>query len=79
MYRASIAILALLIGVRPAARRRSRRAIPSDATESAACVPALGDIYWNPKKLPFGPTYGVYQGRLIFEEFMISQADFAAG
>jgi hypothetical protein len=53
--------------------------VPSDATESATCVAALGDVYWNPKKLPFGPTYGVYHGRLIFEEFMISQADFAAG
>jgi hypothetical protein len=53
--------------------------IPKDATASALCVPALGDVYWNPSKLPFGPTYGAYKGRPIFEEFMISQKDFGRG
>ncbi len=51
--------------------------VPRDATQSATCVAALGDVYWNPSKLPFGPTYGVFKGKLIFEEFMISQEDFA--
>ena len=50
--------------------------IPSDATESASCVAGLGDVYWNPAKLPFGPTYGAYNGKAIFEEFMIAQRDF---
>jgi len=53
--------------------------IPKDATESALCVPALGHVYWNPAKLPFGPTYGAYKGRPIFEEFMISPKDFERG
>lgn len=53
--------------------------IPADATESAQCVPALGDVYWNPATLPFGPTYGAYKGRPVFEEFMIAQKDFEHG
>ncbi len=53
--------------------------IPKDASESARCVGGLGDVYWNPAKLPFGPTYGAYKGRPVFEEFMISQKEFAGG
>jgi len=53
--------------------------IPKDATASASCVEGLGDVYWNPAKLPFGPTYGAYKGKPIFEEFMISQQEFAKG
>jgi hypothetical protein len=53
--------------------------LPKDATESAACVPALGDVYWNPAKLPFGPTYGVFKGKPIFEEFMVPKDEFAKG
>lgn len=62
----------VLLGARPAF-------VPADATERATCVAGLGDVYWNPAKLPFGPTYGAYGGRPIFEEFMISQAEFAKG
>ncbi len=53
--------------------------LPQDATEKAACVRALGDVYWNPKKLPFGPTFGAYKGRPVFQEMMISRADFERG
>jgi hypothetical protein len=53
--------------------------IPKDATAMAPCVAGLGDVYWNPAKLPFGPTYGAYDGKPIFEEFMISQKEFAQG
>ena len=78
MLRLAIVVLAMLMALAPDAAAVPSM-IPSDSAESAACVPALGDVYWNPQKLPFGPTYGVYKGRLIFEEFMISQADFAVG
>ena len=53
--------------------------LPADATAEAPCVEALGDIYWNPKRLPFGPTYGVSDGKPVFEEIMIAQRDFARG
>lgn len=53
--------------------------LPADATAVAPCVEALGDIYWNPKRLPFGPTYGVHDGKPVFEEVMISQRDFEKG
>ena len=53
--------------------------LPADATEMSDCVEALGYVYWNPKRLPFGPTYGVYDGKPIFEEIMIAQSDFKRG
>jgi hypothetical protein len=53
--------------------------LPTDATATASCVEALGDIYWNPKRLPFGPTYGVHDGKPVFEEVMIAQRDFQRG
>jgi len=53
--------------------------LPADATATASCVEALGDIYWNPKRLPFGPTYGVHDGKPVFQEVMVSQRDFEKG
>ena len=53
--------------------------VPKDATATAKCVAGLGDVYWNPAELPFGPTYGAYNGKPVFEEFMVSQKDFARG
>jgi hypothetical protein len=64
----------------PAASATARPSwLPADATEMSDCVGALGYVYWNPKRLPFGPTYGVYDGKPIFEEIMISRADFERG
>ena len=82
MVRLAAACMCMLIVLGSASNARAQQRpgfIPKDATESARCVPALGDVYWNPAKLPFGPTYGAYKGRPIFEEFMISQKDFAHG
>src|ERR1700724_568046 len=53
--------------------------LPADATETSGCVPALGVIYWNPKRLPFGPTYGVVDGKPVFEEIMVGKSDLARG
>jgi len=53
--------------------------LPADATEMSDCVEALGYVYWNPKRLPFGPTYGANGGKPIFEEIMIAKSDFERG
>ena len=53
--------------------------LPADATAVAPCVEALGDVYWDPKRLPFGPTYGVHDGKPVFEEIMVARDDFEKG
>src|SRR5580700_8599284 len=53
--------------------------MPSDAQQLSPCVPGMGEHWGNPKNLPFGPIYGVYQGKIVFTEIMIDQRDFAAG
>jgi len=72
-----LCIIALIAAVAIADSRPAF--VPKDATATARCVAGLGDVYWNPAKLPFGPTYGAYKGQPIFEEFMISQEDLARG
>ena len=52
---------------------------PPAGAQSAKCVEALGDVYWIPKLLPLGPIYGVFDGKLVFEEYMIPQRDFETG
>lgn len=42
-------------------------------------VPAMGEHWANPADMPTGPIYGVYEGKLVFIEYMISQQDFADG
>ena len=36
----------------------------------------MGEHWANPNELPNGPIYGVYNGKLIFLEYMIAQDDF---
>jgi len=73
------ALTYLSLGVARAAEGARPAWLPADATAVAPCVAALGDIYWNPKRLPFGPTYGVHDGKPVFEEVMISRHDFNRG
>jgi hypothetical protein len=42
-------------------------------------IPAMGEHWANPADLPTGPIYGVYKGKLVFIEYMISQQDFNDG
>ncbi len=42
-------------------------------------VPAMGEHWANPKQLPNGPIYGVYNGKLVFLEYMFAQDDFIKG
>ncbi len=53
--------------------------IPADAVLVSPCVVAMGEHWANPKSLPFGPIYGVYNGKPVFTEVMIDQKAFAAG
>lgn len=42
-------------------------------------VPAMGEHWANPKQMPNGPIYGVYNGKLVFLEYMFAQNDFVKG
>ncbi|WP_181444410.1 hypothetical protein [Bacillus sp. 03113] len=44
-------------------------------------IPKMGEHWANPEAgdLPIGPIYGVYNGKLVFLEYMIDQEDFIQG
>lgn len=53
--------------------------MPKDALMISPCVYEMGEHWANPGKLPFGPIYGTYRGKIIFTEIMIDKKDFARG
>ncbi len=53
--------------------------LPKGTVKVSGVVPGMGEHWANPKDLPLGPIYCVYKGKVVCLEFMISQADFAAG
>jgi len=56
-------------------------ALPPGSVKISDVVPAMGEHWANPQagELPVGPIYGVYEGRLVFLEYMIAQEDFETG
>ncbi len=53
--------------------------LPAGSVQLSPCVPGMGEHWANPDDMPFGPIYGVKDGRLVFVEVMISQEDFNSG
>jgi len=53
--------------------------VPRGFVPAGGCVPGMGQHWISPKAYPFGPIYGVFQGRLVFVEYMIAQEAFKAG
>ena len=53
--------------------------LPKDVIGVSGVVPTMGEHWANPADLPLGPIYGVSNGKIIFIEYMIDQADFVAG
>ncbi|MFC5469312.1 hypothetical protein ACFPPD_11320 [Cohnella suwonensis] len=56
-------------------------ALPEGSVKISEVVPAMGEHWANPQagELPVGPIYGVYDGKLVFLEYMIAQDDFVKG
>jgi hypothetical protein len=52
-------------GTRPAG-------LPADALLVSPCIASMGEHWANPKYLPLGPIYGVWQGKPVFTEIMVS-------
>jgi hypothetical protein len=46
--------------------------IPSDAMLVSPCIATMGEHWANLKNLPLGPIYGVWQGKPVFTEIMVS-------
>lgn len=53
--------------------------MPADAIPISPVVPGMGEHWANPRNLPVGPIYGVYKGKVVFLEYMLSQEDLKAG
>jgi hypothetical protein len=53
--------------------------MPAGAVKISPCVATMGEHWANPRDLPFGPIYGVYNGKIVFTEVMIDQKSFARG
>ena len=53
--------------------------LPEGTIQITPVVPGMGEHWADPKNLPLGPIYGVYGGKIIFLEYMISQNDFRNG
>ena len=61
------------------AKLPSASILPKGTVKVSGVVPGMGEHWANPKDLPLGPIYCVYKDKVVCLEFMISQADFAAG
>lgn len=46
--------------------------IPVDALMVSPCIATMGEHWANPKNLPLGPIFGVWQGKPVFTEIMVS-------
>lgn len=46
--------------------------IPQDAVMVSPCVATMGEHWANPQNLPTGPIYGVWQGKPVFTEIMVT-------
>ncbi len=46
--------------------------IPADAVMVSPCIATMGEHWANLKDLPLGPIYGVWQGKPVFTEMMVS-------
>lgn len=53
--------------------------LPAGVVQITPAVPKMGEHWANPKDLPMGPIYGVYNGKLVFLEQMPSQEFFIKG
>jgi len=53
--------------------------IPKNALLVSPCIATMGEHWAAVKDLPLGPIYGVWQGKPIFTEIMVSSAQLKEG
>jgi hypothetical protein len=67
-------LIAVLVPVVPlaAVAQPSGPQLPPGAVVERTCLPGYGQLAYLSKDVPFGPYYGVYQGKLIFTEYKVT-------
>jgi hypothetical protein len=53
--------------------------IPADAVLVSPCIATMGEHWVALKNMPTGPIYGVYKGKAVFTEIMVSVAQLKKG
>jgi hypothetical protein len=53
--------------------------IPADALLVSPCIATMGEHWAALKNLPMGPIYGVWQGKPVFTELMVTVAQLQQG
>jgi hypothetical protein len=53
--------------------------IPASAVMLSPCVATMGEHWGTLKDMPVGPIYGVYQGKPIFSEIMVTVTQLQQG
>jgi hypothetical protein len=53
--------------------------MPTGVLKLSPCVATMGEHWADPRNMPFGPIYGVYDGKIVFTEVMIDQKSFEQG
>jgi len=71
--------LAAIDTLAPASAAAAPAGLPPGVIQISPCVATMGEHWANPKTLPFGPIYGVYNGKIVFTEIMVDQKVFAQG
>lgn len=83
-----VAVLAFLTGTASAANapmalppqpRVHPAGIPANAVRVSPCVRTMGEHWAALRDLPTGPIYGVWQGKPVFTEIMVSVAQLQHG
>jgi hypothetical protein len=69
LARVSAAPAAPMLPPQPAVRPAG---IPADAVKVSPCIASMGEHWASLKNLPMGPIYGVWQGKPVFTEMMVS-------
>lgn len=47
--------------------------LPDGVQQLTPTIPGMGEHWANPENMPLGPIHGVYQGQLVFREYMYTQ------
>ncbi len=49
--------------------------LPKGVVKTSGVVPRMGEHWMDPKTRPFGPIYGVMDGKIVFYEFEVLAKD----
>jgi hypothetical protein len=78
-------VLLLVLVAHPVMAQDSYAALPGVETlpegivQISGVVPAMGEHWADPARLPLGPIYCVHQGKVVCLEFVMAQDEFASG